>query len=290
MPPTAAPSASLAPGTARTRPADGMVTLYVPGGEFRMGSDDDAVDLALALCNQYYGACQRDWFEGEQPVHTVVLDDFWIDRTEVTNAQYRRCVAAGGCTAPASARSDTRPTYYGDSAYDAYPVIYVSWHQAAAYCTWAGARLPTEAEWEYAARGPHGLRYPWGDKYDGTRLNSCDARCVYGWADKAFDDGYADTAPVGSYPGGASWCGAQDLAGNVWEWTADRYGPYGAGQLVNPTGPDSGTLRALRGDAADGTRSVSRAAARHGGTPSRTYEYSGFRCASPASTTASPSP
>jgi formylglycine-generating enzyme required for sulfatase activity len=265
-------------GDTTTRPADGMVMVYVPGGESRLGSDDTEVDLALELCNKYYSTCEREWFEGEQPAHTVVLDSFWMDRTEVTNAEYRRCVEAGGCTTPSSSGSDTRSSYYTDAAYDDYPVVYVSWSQASAYCTWAGARLPTEAEWEYAARGPDGLRYPWGDDYDGARLNSCDVNCNYAWADNAYEDGYADTAPVGSYADGASWCGALDLAGNVWEWTADYFGEYSSERQVNPTGPASGSHRVLRGDAADGTRSVSRNAARHGGLPSRTYEYTGFRC------------
>jgi formylglycine-generating enzyme required for sulfatase activity len=274
------PVATLAQSDTATRPADGMVMVYVPGGESRLGSDDSEVDLALEMCNQYYGECEREWFEVEQPAHVVLLDGFWMDKTEVTNAQYRRCVDLGGCTPPSSNSSDTRSSYFGDSAYDNYPVVYVSWSQANAYCTWAGARLPTEAQWEYAARGPEGRRYPWGNDYDGARLNSCDVTCDYDWADNAYEDGYADTAPVGSYPDGASWCGAQDLAGNVWEWTADWYGEYSSERQVNPTGPASGSLRALRGDAADGTRSVSRNAARHGESPSRTYEYLGFRCAS----------
>ena len=278
----ARPPAGASLGDTWTRPADGMVLLYVPAGGFEMGSDDTEVDAALEMCDTYYqGPCQRAWFEVEGPPHTVALDGFWIDRTEVNNAQYRTCVEAGVCTPPARADSDTRDRYYGDSAYDDYPVIHVSWHQAEAYCAWAGGRLPTEAEWEYAARGPEGRRYPWGDEYDGTRLNSCDVNCGYGWSEAIFDDGYEDTAPVGSYPSGASWCGALDLAGNVWEWMADRFGPYTADHQENPAGPAAGPERALRGDAADGTRSVSRSAARHGMTPSRTYAYTGFRCVVP---------
>lgn len=280
QPPTlAAPSA----GSTQTRPTDGMVMVFVPSGEFQMGSDNAQVDRALEMCNQYYGKCERSWFEVEQPQHAVRLDSFWLDRTEVTNAQYQRCVKAGKCTPPGSEGSPTRAKYFGESAYDSYPVLFVDWHQANAYCTWAGARLPTEAEWEYAARGPEGRVYPWGNEYDAARLNSCDAGCGFDWEDKAAKDGYADTAPVGSYPVGASWSGAFDLAGNAWEWMGDWYGDYPAGRQTNPTGPASGTLRVLRGDAADGTRSVSRSAARHGETPSRPYEYTGFRCAVRAS-------
>jgi serine/threonine-protein kinase len=266
-----------------TRSTDGMVMVYVPAGEFEMGSDDAEVDDALEACNTYYeGECLREWFEVEQPVHTVALDGFWIDRTEVTNGQYLQCEEAGVCTPPVSFSSDTRSTYYGDEAYVDYPVVNVTWEQAQTYCQWVGGWLPTEAEWEYASRGPEGWRYPWGDEYDGELLNSCDANCGYSWAEIQFDDGYGDTAPVGSYPEGASWCGALDLAGNVWEWTAERFGEYSGERQENPSGPSYGTDRTVRGDSADGTRSVSRSAARHGLAETRTYVYTGFRCVRPS--------
>jgi serine/threonine-protein kinase len=190
-----------------TRPADEMVMVYVPAGEFEMGSDEDPK---------------------EQPVHPVALDAFWIDQTEVTNAQFAGCVEAGACDPPANSSSDTRDSYYGDGAYDGYPVIWVNWDQAVAYCEWAGARLLTEAEWEYAARGPEGRKYPWGDSEP-----DCDEASYVGCV--------RDTVAVGSYPGGASWCGALDMAGNVWEWVADWGGPYGSEKEVNPTGPATGT-------------------------------------------------
>jgi formylglycine-generating enzyme required for sulfatase activity len=266
-------------GTNHTWSTNSMV--FVPTGEFQMGSSDTEVDAALKMCLDSYSAdCVREWFEVEQPVHTVTLDAFGIDKTEVTNALYRLCVENGACRPPQRTGSDTRSMYYGDPAYDDYPVVYVNWNQAAAYCQWIGGRLPTEAEWEYAARGPEALLYPWGNEYDGTRLNSCDVNCRYEWADRLFDDGYQDTAPVGSYPNGASWVGALDMAGNVWEWTADGFGEYPAGSQTNPTGASTTSQIALRGDAADGTRSVSRTTARHGESPSRTYAYLGFRCVS----------
>ena len=266
-------------GDTRTRSTDGMVMVYVPAGEFDMGSEDIEVDMALEMCNTYYeGGCLREWFEVEQPKHAMVLDEFWIDRIEVTNSQYRLCEEMGACEPPARSSSDTRGSYYTDVTYNDYPVVHINWKQAKNYCEWVGGRLPSEAEWEYAARGPEGLRYPWGDEYDGTHLNSCDVNCRYSWAEELFDDGYGDTAPVQSYPGGASWCGAHDLAGNVWEWTADWFGEYTAERQVNPSGPSSGTTRTVRGDSADGTRSVSRSAARHGMLADRTYKYTGFRC------------
>lgn len=172
--------------------------MYVPAGEFTMGSDNGDAD--------------------EKPVHTVPLDAFWIDQTEVTNAMYARCVQAGACNSPGSVGSFTRDGYYGDSEFDNYPVIYVSWNDANAYCSWADRRLPTEAEWEKAARGENALVYPWGNNFDGTRVNFCDKNCSFDWADKASDDGYADTATAGSYSNGASPYGALDMAGNVWNW------------------------------------------------------------------------
>ena len=230
-----------------TRPADEMALVYVPAGEFQMGSTDVQVDEAFARCKQFNELCLRRWFEHEQPVHTVVLDGFWIDRTEVTNGQYQRCVQAGECDPPGEDSSWIRDSYYGNSAYDNYPVIYVTWHQAADYCSWADGRLPTEAEWEYAARGPESLECPWGDEFDGTCLNYCDANCRDPGADHTADDGYEDTAPAGSYPDGASWCGALDMAGNVLEWVADWYGEYPSERQENPTGPASGLGRVGRG-------------------------------------------
>ncbi|NIM95965.1 MAG: SUMF1/EgtB/PvdO family nonheme iron enzyme [Anaerolineales bacterium] len=117
-------------GDTWTRPTDGMVMVFVPAGEFQMGSDDSEVDSALEMCNAYYeGECRREWFAVEGPVHTVALDEFWIDQREVTNVQYRGCVEAGACEPPANSSSDTRQRYYGDAAYDDFRVIKVNWEQ-----------------------------------------------------------------------------------------------------------------------------------------------------------------
>jgi formylglycine-generating enzyme required for sulfatase activity len=276
------PAKELGPSLSDTwiRSTDGMVMVYVPAGEFQMGSTDAQVDAALEMCNAQIGGCERAWYETEQPAHAVALDGFWLDQTEVTNDQYHLCVSAGGCEPPTVASSETRTVYYDDSAYGDYPVIYMTWHQADAYCEWAGVRLPTEAEWEYAARGPEHHTYPWGDEYDGTRLNSCHASCRHRWADLTFDDSHTDTAPVGSFPSGASWCGALDMAGNAFEWVADWFAEFSPERQVNPTGPPTGELRVLRGDAADGNWATSRCAARHGNRPDTLYQYLGFRCAS----------
>jgi formylglycine-generating enzyme required for sulfatase activity len=189
-------------------------------------------------------------------------------------------VEAGGCTPPVESGSYTRSSYYGDSAYEDYPVIWVTQQQAADYCAWADARLPTEAEWEYAARGSEGRLFPWGNTFDGQCLNYCDANCTLGPNDPTVDDGYADTAPVGSFPSGASWCGALDMAGNVREWVADWYAPYPAERQENPTGPATGELRVPRGgswlDGPDGARTAQRG----GSAPDYARYKEGFRCAS----------
>lgn len=239
-------------GDSQIRDKDEMVTMFVPAGEFQMGSTDKQVDYAMAICNEFIDGCSREWFQDQQPAHPVTLDSYWIDRTEVTNAQYTRCVAAGGCTAPTVESSFSHKKYYGNPVYDYYPVINVKWDDAAAYCTWAGARLPSEAEWEYAARGAEGHLYPWGNGFEGTKVNYCDTNCpMQEWKDNGVDDGYLDTAPVGSYPAGASWCGALDMAGNVWEWVADWYGAYPVDRQANPTGAPEGEARVVRGGSWD---------------------------------------
>ena len=238
------------PGDTRTRAIDGMVEVYVPAGSFDMGSDSGESD--------------------ERPVHRVTLSAFWIDQTEVTNRMYALCVQAGECTSPMDESSYTRTDYYRNAAYDDYPVIYVTWFDANTYCAWAGGSLPSEAQWEYAARGSDGRTYPWGNDspncglanyYDGSRY------CV------------GDTAEVGSYPTGASPFGALDMAGNVWEWVADRYGPYSADSQTNPQGPASGDYRVLRGGSWYVSDDSVRSANRYGYDPSVAYNSLGFRCA-----------
>ncbi len=227
-------------GDRRTREQDGMVMVYVPAGEFQMGSEVG--------------------YPNEKPVHTVALDAFWVDRTEVTNAQYVQCVEAGACAAASPWCVDSAP--YQDPTQ---PVICIDWPQAAAYCEWAGSRLPTEAEWEYAALGPEGPLWPWGNQ-----LPTCEL-ANYG-------DCVGQPAPVGSYPGGASWVGALDMYGNVWEWVADWYGEYPASRQVNPRGPARGETRVARGGAY-GWSAEEIGSTNRWGIPWRQLETRGFRCA-----------
>jgi len=167
--------------------------ILIPAGEFTMGSDTGNAD--------------------EKPVHKVFLAEYSIDKYETTNAQYAECVNAGKCTAPHETKSYTRDSYYGNPEFANYPVIYVDWNQAKSYCEFAGKRLPTEAEWEKAARGTDGRSYPWGNNEpNDTLLN-------YNWK-------VGDTTKVGSYPSGASPFGVLDMAGNVFEWTSSDYKAY----------------------------------------------------------------
>jgi eukaryotic-like serine/threonine-protein kinase len=264
-----------------------MVMVYVPAGEFLMGSspaDTEAND-------------------NEKPQHRVYLDTFWIDRTEVTNAMFARFVTETGHKTDAENFGQSyvfnvtikgweqtkgadwqHPRGPGSDikGLEQHPVVQVSWDDAVAYCRWAGQRLPTEAEWEKAARGTDGRKYPWGaEGVAGNLLNFADRNLDVSWADKSVDDGYQFTAPVDTYPAGTSPYRALDMAGNVWEWVADRYNEkyYANSPAENPQGPDSGDLRVPRGGSwTDPLRNV-RAAVRYGRAPDDRLDAVGFRCA-----------
>jgi formylglycine-generating enzyme required for sulfatase activity len=244
----------------------GMV--LVPAGEFIMGM---SADDALKECRKFYGdKCGSEGPLNEGPVHKVYLDAYSIDKREATQEDYDKCVAAGKCKANNKHDGFTGPRQ---------PVVGVTWDDAKSYCSWAGKRLPTEAEWEKAARGPDGRMYPWGNEFDGKKANFCDKNCSSEFA--AWDDGYAKTAPVGSYPSGASPYGALDMAGNVWEWTADWYQDdyYKNSPAKNPKGPDTGAYRVLRGGSWFDTTYDLRVAGRVYAYPPIQFFNIGFRCA-----------
>jgi formylglycine-generating enzyme required for sulfatase activity len=233
--------------------------VLVPAGEFLMGSDDGDQD--------------------ERPQRRVYLDAFEIDRYEVTNVQYRRFLLATGCEPPqhwperyVAFLPDRDPDWRGTdypAGEGTYPAVAVNWEDAAVYCAWASKRLPTEAEWEKAARGMDGRTYPWGDGWDSSRANV-----------GATGIGY--TQPVGSYTAGVSPYGVLDMAGNVWEWVADLYDRryYAYAPNRNPPGPESGTgERILRGGAWDSPADHVRASYRNATHFFGPNYRAGFRCA-----------
>lgn len=224
--------------------------IHVPAGSFTMGTDGGE----------------------DNPAHSVSLAGFFIDQFEITNARYLACVEAGCCTPPQYDGSYTgRQPYYGNPDFDNYPVIFITWHQAQEYCENLGKSLPTEAQWEMAARGDDGRRYPWGDD------SATSARVNYNTPING------DTQEVGTHSPGASAFGAEDMAGNVWEWVSDWYDPdyYGSSPADDPAGPDNGIARVARGGgfASHGTEiSTYFRGSYH---PMEAFSTLGFRCAQP---------
>ncbi len=256
-PPSATPTPNLTPevGTTALSPADTMVLVFVPAGEFIMGSPGDDPQA----------------FGNEKPAHSESVASFWIDRTEVTNAQYQLCLSAGACAPPARTDSVTRSSYYDSPAFEDYPVIWVNWQQATAYCAWAGRRLPVETEWEKAARGTDGRAYPWGNQPpDNTLLN--------------FNLASGDTTRVGSFPNGASPYGALDMSGNIVEWVEDFYYDSYFVKVFNTVTPSPsflGGVHALRSSSWNDLFANIRAASRRYSADDRAaYNNVGFRCAS----------
>ena len=218
----------------------------------------DAVNLCVK--NGFGQSDCQDGLGRERPLHTVYLDAFWIDQTDVTNAMYAKCISAGNCTPPQCNRSDIN----GDKQ----PVVCVDWSQADTYCKWAGRSLPTEAQWEKAAHGTDGRTYPWGSQAPDVNLLN-------------YNGNVGKTTDVGSYPTGASPYGALDMAGNVFQWVADWYDAsyYGKSPKTNPTGPTSGDSRVLRGGSWYNDGDSARSANRSNSYPTAQNEQFGFRCA-----------
>jgi len=252
------------------RSMDGMEMLLVPAGTFQMGSSPSQISLAKELCVQYpddYGKCAKEDFLTETNPRSVTLGSFWIDRTEITNSMYSGCVSAGVCR---ESRLANNPSYNQAD----YPVAGIPWQDADNYCKWVGGRLPTEAEWEYAARGNEQLIYPYGNEFNclGGNLWDISSGC---------NDGYSEPAPVGSFQGGISWIGALDMSGNVWEWVSDYFADYPSEAEDNPVGPESGELRILRGGSWGYPPAFARTTYRYPAPASADYLGVGFRCVVP---------
>ena len=276
--PTGTNSGNGTVGTTINCPAD-MVP--IPGGTFAMGAPAEIGDPQ------------------EHPQHPVTLTAYCIARTETTVSQYRACVVARGCLPPPTQNNSpesserTRALYvqycnggYGDRGN--HPINCLPWESARAYCAWSGRRLPTEAEWEYAARGTDGRLFPWGSQTPGPTLaNLCGAECQ----DRARprmpgipvstlpDDGYIGTAPVGSFPQGASPFGVQDMTGNVSEWVSDWFGTFVAAAMTDPVGAQGGSLRIPRGSSWFGIADSARVTRRIALVPEIVDPSNGFRCA-----------
>ena len=241
---TPTPAPTLGIGSTMISEKDGMVMVYVPAGEFTMGSDSNS---------------------DEQPIGQVNLDAFWIDQTEVTNVMYAQCVKNSGCTLPSSESSFSHNSYYGNPEFDNYPVIYVDWNQAKDYCSWVGRKLPSEAEWEKAARGTDQRTYPWGEEID-CDISNFNFKC------------FGDTTKVGNYLDGASLYSTFDMAGNVWEWVSSLYLPYPYDEKDGREDLTASGSRALRGGSWSFNVIHARSANRNKNAPIITDDDIGFRC------------
>jgi formylglycine-generating enzyme required for sulfatase activity len=276
--------------------------VLVGEGPYLMGSSQNQLKLAMDLCQARSYACVDSWWRPEQPAHWVQISGFYIDRTEVTNAAFATCVKAGKCKKPDVAHCGTWDAkgkrwvagaplpadFLGENK----PVVCVTHEDADRYCKWSGKRLPTEAEWEKAARGTDGRVYPWGDTaYDGTQANGCDARCGAisgkGWrAEPNLDDKAAYVAEVGTYLPGASPYGAVDMAGNVWEWVSDWFDEdyYKISERKDPPGPGpdgAKPFKVLRGGSWSNEPDSMRSSYRYSLEPTQRLVTVGFRCAYP---------
>jgi len=265
----------------------GLQMVYVPGGCFTMGSSEEQIAVAMEECPALYSGapfdCDPAMYQFEGPQHEVCLDAFWIGQMEITNSQYAACVDAGPCAPPADR------TYFDNPEYADHPVIEVAWADAMSYAAWVGGSLPTEAQWEYAARGPDGWVYPWGDTFEKDRLNYCDVKCdVYFWADATYDDGYGLTAPVGTYPNGASWVGALDMSGNAWEWVSSIFKDYPYDAADGREDPNAAGDHVLRGGAFDISYLDVRSAFRYRLPSEGVCRGYGFRIAATADAVAGP--
>jgi formylglycine-generating enzyme required for sulfatase activity len=248
--PALAPQSGPGPGEPRLSPVDGMVMIYVPGDPLPAADES--------------GQSSPSGRKG----FTVYLDAYWISQTQVTNAMYAKCVAERAC--PEALRKTTNPHYY-DPKYANHPTVYVTWYYAMDYCKWVGGRLPTEAEWERAARGSTSSKYPWGNNNPGSiRAN--------------VNNLHNTTVAVGSYPAGASYYNVLDMSSNVREWVYNWYSPnrYSDFTSINYKGPKHGSERVLKGASWHDTGQTIYITNRFGHDPGSAGDNRGFRCIVPA--------
>ena len=231
-----------------------MEMVSIPAGEFTMGSSEKDIEWAA----QKFYSESLDYYRDETPIHIVELNTFQIDKTEVTVGQYRLYMEQTGKPAP---KFMDNPRFNQNSQ----PVVGVTWQEAADYCQAAGKRLPTEAEWEKAARGTDGRYYPWGNEPDEIQANV-----------RGKKDGYRYSAPVGLNSFGASPYGVRDLAGNVWEWTADWYQPHPGN--IHPNDFYGEQFRVIKGGSWFSNLDLARITVRGKSLPERRNNFLGFRC------------
>jgi formylglycine-generating enzyme len=240
----------------RQNPQDGGIGIFIPAGEFIMGSPQDVGNA------------------DEHPIRTVSIDAYWIYRYEVTNGQFNRFVVEAAYTAEGPWKK------YGVPGREDHPVICITWNDAEAYCQWAGGRLPSEAEWEKASRGVDGRLYPWGNDWDRNKCNNAGTDSREYKASRAKIELRRGTTPVGLFPRGVSPYGCLDMAGNVWEWCQDFYDAdyYRKAPPENPAGPLAGETRVFRGGAWNNDATTGfRCAYRTGSKPRMTDDLHGFR-------------
>ncbi len=240
------------------KPPEGMA--FIPAGESLLGFDPDQ---AYRQCLKNNDTCKKNWFLDEGPVHSAQLDGFFIDTHEVTQKEFARIM-------------EKNPSEYTGADL---PVENVTWHEAKDYCQRLGKRLPTEAEWERAAKGGKDSVFPWGDEVKSGKANFCDTHCDKRWKENHFDDGHRYTAPVGSFP--PNEYGLYDTAGNVYEWVMDWYEEdyYTKKPRKNPRGPDNGKLKVIRGGSWINYSVGVRPSDRTDANPSKRLNFLGFRCA-----------
>ncbi len=280
----------------------GATMMLVPGAAFLVGWERQEL---LEECESFREGCAPPLFTAAGPIHQVQLDAFYIDANEVTNEEFaaflteigthtgvcfgQDCI---GLDRSAIQQQGENAFAVADTTMSTHPVTGVTWFGAAAFCQWRGARLPTSAEWEMAAawdpESGEKTRYPWGNEFDPAAANFCDAGCdAHDFADEEHDDGFARTAPVGSFPAGQSHVGAFDMAGNVWEWVLDWFDEEyydllieeGVFPVVDPVGPESSDRRVVRGGSWFDTGNFTSSVFRAGVDPTLSDDTLGFRCA-----------